>query len=77
MQERLNFKKERVLSEHFLKLATSLFIPMDIKNQTSRIKGDEDVSFIGDFNWTREAVINILKNCIEHTPEGGDDLNSF
>lgn len=27
--------------------------------------------FCGDFSWTLEAVENILKNCMEHTPEGG------
>ena len=24
-----------------------------------------------DENWTAEALLNILKNCVEHTPEGG------
>ena len=24
-----------------------------------------------DGNWTVEAVVNVVKNCIEHTPEGG------
>lgn len=46
-------------------------IPMDIKGQTVSIAGDGNVSFVGDFNWTAEAVINILKNGVEHTPEGG------
>ena len=35
------------------------------------------VSFIGDFNWTTEALINILKNCVEHTQEGGEISISF
>jgi signal transduction histidine kinase len=30
-----------------------------------------DMELIGDFNWTLEALINILKNCVEHTPRGG------
>ena len=25
-----------------------------------------------DLNWTAEALTNILKNCVEHTPEGGN-----
>ena len=28
-------------------------------------------TFCGDLAWTTEAVGNILKNCMEHTPEGG------
>ena len=47
-------------------------IPMDIKMQSLTIKGDEQAAFIGDFNWTVEALINILKNCVEHTEEGGE-----
>lgn len=32
---------------------------------------DEKASFMGDMLWTAEAVENIVKNCIEHTPAGG------
>jgi len=48
-----------------------VLIPMDIKEQTVSINGGDNVSFIGDFNWTSEALINILKNGVEHTQEGG------
>ena len=55
----------------------SLSIKAEIKEQSITInnhevwQGGEDVSFIGDKNWSLEAIINILKNCIEHTPVGG------
>lgn len=29
------------------------------------------IGFVGDMSWSIEAVINIVKNCIEHTPENG------
>ena len=29
---------------------------------------------LGDFAWTTEALGNILKNCMEHTPPGGSIL---
>ncbi|MFY9177910.1 MAG: HAMP domain-containing sensor histidine kinase [Caldicoprobacterales bacterium] len=32
----------------------------------------ENIVFKGDKDWTAEALINIIKNCIEHTPIGGD-----
>ncbi|WP_334072598.1 sensor histidine kinase [Paenibacillus sp. A14] len=66
------FKKDRILMKKLIQKALEpVMIPMDIKGQTVSIAGDDDVSFVGDFNWTAEAVINILKNGVEHTPEGG------
>ena len=73
MQEQLPLKKKRVSVKLLVQTAVEpLLIPMDIKMQSLRIKGDEQATFIGDFNWTVEALINILKNCVEHTAEGGE-----
>ena len=48
----------------------NLSIPLDIKQQNIIIKDNgKDVSFMGDYNWQLEAITNIVKNCIEHTPE--------
>lgn len=33
--------------------------------------------FLGDFAWSTEAILNILKNCMEHTPIGGRIQVSF
>ena len=44
---------------------------MEIKEQELIIDGKENTSFIGDINWTTEAIVNILKNCIEHTKNKG------
>lgn len=46
-----------------------LEIQMELKNQ--QIRKEIDGSFCGDLSWTAEALGNILKNCSEHTPEGG------
>lgn len=32
---------------------------------------DQGCSFVGDIAWTREALGNILKNCMEHSQPGG------
>jgi signal transduction histidine kinase len=48
-----------------------LQIPLDIKNQHLEVHGDESASFTGDLNWSAEALTNVIKNCVEHTPEGG------
>ncbi|WP_433940027.1 sensor histidine kinase [Paenibacillus lautus] len=72
------FKKDRIPMKSLIQKALEpVMIPMDIKGQTVSIAGDDNVSFVGDFNWTAEAVINILKNGVEHTPEGGAIAISF
>lgn len=66
------FKKDRVkITELIRKALEPVAIPMEIQEQTVSIQGDDGAAFVGDFNWTAEAVINILKNAVEHTEEGG------
>ena len=69
----ISFKKEKILLKPLIQKAVEpLLIPMDIKMQSLHVEGDEEAALIGDFNWTTEAFINILKNCVEHTAEGGE-----
>ena len=69
----IQFKKEKIKVKSLVEKAVEpLLIPMDIKMHTLQIKGDDEATFLGDFNWTMEALINIIKNCVEHTPEGGE-----
>ncbi|OIU73067.1 sensor histidine kinase [Rossellomorea aquimaris] len=66
------FKKDRVpLRELIDRAVQPVLIPMDIKEQTLIVNGTEDAAFTGDLRWTAEALINILKNCVEHTGDGG------
>lgn len=51
--------------------ASPIEIPMELKGQTLEQKTDREATFFGDWKWTVEAVENILKNCMEHTPTGG------
>ena len=51
--------------------AEPLAIPMELRGQTLEIRAPEPVLFTGDLAWTTEAVGNLLKNCMEHTPSGG------
>lgn len=68
----VEFKKELISAPKLINQAIKpLLIPMELKEQKLLIEGDETVSFHGDLNWSTEAVINILKNCIEHTSNGG------
>lgn len=68
----IHFKKDQISMKKLIQKALEpVLIPMDIKEQTVSIEGDDNVSFVGDFNWTTEALINILRNGVEHTHEGG------
>ena len=58
------------VNELISRSAAPIAIPMDLRNQTLMVKCGEE-SFSGDLIWSAEALGNILKNCIEHTPEGG------
>lgn len=68
----VSFAGEPVLVSDVIKEASSpLAVPMELRNQELMIRCDADVCYTGDFSWTAEAFGNILKNCMEHTPEGG------
>lgn len=68
----VEFKKERIPAAALIEKAVKpLMIPMELKNQKLIFSGEEQASFLGDLNWTVEALINILKNCMEHTGDGG------
>ena len=63
--------KESVFVRELISWAAApIAIPMDLRNQklTVNCAGER---FQGDLIWTAEALGNILKNCMEHTPEGG------
>jgi signal transduction histidine kinase len=48
-----------------------LQIPLEIKRQRLEVHGEAEASFTGDLNWSAEALSNVVKNCVEHTPDGG------
>ncbi len=66
------FKSEPVDVRRLIERALEpLQIPLEIKKQRLVIHGGEGASFTGDLNWSAEALTNVVKNCIEHTPEDG------
>lgn len=67
----VTFKKRRVAPDELIKKACApLNIPIELKNQSLTVETD-GAPFLCDLNWTAEALINVLKNCVEHTPRGG------
>ena len=66
----VSFNKETVSLESLIKKSCSpLLIPMELRGQELIIRAEGD--FYRDLAWTSEAVGNIVKNCMEHTPDGG------
>ena len=74
----VELNKETIFIQNLIKeVIQNLSNPLEIKNQTIQMQGDPSSSFIGDFHWTAEAIINIIKNCMEHTEEGKTIQVSF
>jgi signal transduction histidine kinase len=66
------FKSEPVDLRRLIERALEpLQIPLEIKKQRLVIHGGAGAGFTGDLNWSAEALTNVVKNCVEHTPEGG------
>ena len=65
------FKAEKIDVKKLIdNVIKNLAIPLDIKQQKINVsENKKDIYFIGDYNWQLEALTNIVKNCIEHTPE--------
>ena len=67
----VRFQQETIsLNELIRKATDSLLIPIEIKEQNLYINANGN--FTGDVSWTVEAISNIVKNCVEHTPNGGE-----
>lgn len=65
------FEKEEVRVADIVKKAADPFlIPMELREQNF-VSTVKDESFFADEAWMVEALGNLLKNCMEHTPCGG------
>lgn len=61
----IEFKEETISLKDVVDLSLNTLKPL-IKDTQVEIKGDLDSKFIGDIDWTVEAIINIIKNGVEH-----------
>jgi len=70
--EAVSFRSTPVpLSRLIDKTIDPIRISMELKEQTVSVQAGEG-TLSCDENWTAEALTNILKNCTEHTPAGGE-----
>lgn len=74
----IEFKIEKINIKELIHKATApIIVPMEMKNQRLIIEGDDTSSYIGDMSWSVEALVNIIKNCVEHTKENGQIYVSY
>ena len=60
------------VQELIAKASSPLEIAMDLKDQKLVVTMEGPEAFAGDLAWSAEAIGNVLKNCMEHTPDGGN-----
>ena len=66
----VQLKKETISLLQLIKNSSEpLLIPFELRDIYLSVKAEGN--FTGDISWTCEAIGNILKNCMEHTPRGG------
>lgn len=53
------------------KAVSPFLITADLRNITLDFSAVSDFTFTGDRSWSAEAIGNIVKNCLEHTEDGG------
>lgn len=72
------WKEEQLEISDLLEAAgDSLGEMLKTRQITFTIREGNTCSLYADRQWTEEAILNILKNCAEHTPEGGRITASY
>jgi signal transduction histidine kinase len=68
----VEFRKDEVRVRELVRAATGpLMIGMELRGIEFVTDVPEEAVIIGDSGWLSEALQNILKNCMENTPENG------
>ena len=74
----INFKKESInVKKLCLDVLKHIDVLREVKNINIHVSGANNITFTGDYNWEFEAISNILKNCLEYTPENKNIYINF
>lgn len=66
----IEFKKDIInIKQLLFSVSKNVDVLANSKDISLHIIGNNSDSFIGDYEWEKEALTNIVKNCIEHTEE--------
>ena len=63
-------RKPQMVKDIITRAVEPFVIPMELREIDFVLKADQE-SFLGDASWCVEAFGNLIKNCLEHTAEGG------
>ncbi|WP_321383314.1 HAMP domain-containing sensor histidine kinase [uncultured Enterococcus sp.] len=67
----VQYQPHKVLIHELLTDSLQPFlIPLELKEMTVQLPGDNQARLAIDVSWTQEAIGNIIKNCIEHSEDG-------
>ena len=68
----VKFRQDNISCRELIENALEpISFPLEVKNIDIKVDIQENASFCGDIQYFTEALLNILKNCMEHTPENG------
>ena len=68
----VHFAREQVSCAALIaRAAETVSVTAELKGVALRTQIEGDPVFVGDLHYTAEALVNLLKNAIEHTPAGG------
>ncbi|MDO4862659.1 MAG: HAMP domain-containing sensor histidine kinase [Ruminococcus sp.] len=68
----VKFREQEIRCRELISSALEpISISLELKNISVDVSVSGEPAFIGDMQYFTEALLNILKNCMEHTPEGG------
>lgn len=68
----VNFQQTKVSVRQLVEETVArLEVSLELKNISFQKQIQENSAYTGDLQWSEEAVENIVKNCMEHTPTGG------
>ncbi|MDR2888439.1 MAG: HAMP domain-containing histidine kinase [Lachnospiraceae bacterium] len=73
----LTLKRKPVDVREMIESVRESLLPfLENKHQTLLLP-DTEAMYLGDFYWSTQAFINILRNCCEYTPVGGELMVSW
>lgn len=68
----IRFEKEKMDVETLIDGAAEPLQEFLQKKQLRLVVSGKPVQLLADSRWTEEAIQNVLKNCAEHSPDGGE-----
>ena len=72
------FRSDTVfVKELIAKAVEPLSIGLELNNINLEVHAGDEIFFIGDLQWSAEAIGNIIKNCMEQCPGGRISIECF